>query len=109
MIQFQKEAKEAEYELQHEKHSIEVQKVRQQLDLSNAKSELAKAQATILHQSERIQHLESYQRQPPTERQFPSALELLNELHRRRRTKTREIDIEIILEILEGESDANLN
>jgi hypothetical protein len=44
------------------------------------------------------------------QRQFPTALELLNKLLKRRKKSTvREVDIEIILEILGGENNANLS
>lgn len=44
------------------------------------------------------------------QRQFPTALELLNKLLKRRKKSTaREVDIEIILDILGSENDANLS
>jgi hypothetical protein len=44
------------------------------------------------------------------QRQFPTTLELLNKLLKRRKKSTaREVDIEIILDILGSENDANLS
>ena len=44
------------------------------------------------------------------QRQFPTTLELLNKLLKRRKKSTaREVDIEIILDILGVENDANLS
>lgn len=117
---------------------MEVEKARWQRELSDARAELADAKVTMLNQGNRIrelergyslkpnpaesrlrleigelnQQLEAYkqQQQSPTERQFPTALDLLNKLLKRRKiSKVREVDVEIILEILGGENDAGLS
>jgi hypothetical protein len=44
------------------------------------------------------------------QRQFPTTLEVLNKLLKRRKKSTaREVDIEIVLDILGSENDANLS
>ena len=98
-----------------------VEKIRWQRELSDAGDELSDARATILKHSDRIRELErGYSLLPnPAEsklrveignlraeleaykRDLPTALELLNELlKRRKKSDVREVDIEIILEIL---------
>lgn len=58
LAQFKKEAKEAAAEIHREGQSIEVEKGRWQQQLSDARSELADAKATILKQSDKIRELE---------------------------------------------------
>lgn len=106
LAQFKKEAKEAAAEVHREGRSIELEKVRWQGQLSDARSELAEAKATILEQNNKIRELErgysfkpnpaesrlrleigelqaeleAYKQQPATEIELPEPADLLNQL-----------------------------
>jgi chromosome segregation ATPase len=129
LTQLKKEAKEAAAEIHAEGKSIELEKVRWQRELSDARAELADAKATILNQGNKIRELErGYSFKPnPAERrlrleigelqtqlsdlkqksatasELPEAADLLNQLkaHRKKSSATL-ADVEKILEILEG-------
>jgi len=58
LAQLKKEAKEAAAEIHTEGRSIELEKVRWQRELSDARAELADAKATILKQGNKIRELE---------------------------------------------------
>ncbi len=103
-----------------------------QQELSDAKSELKDAQATILNQGDKIRELErgysfkpnpvesalrleignlqaeleAYKQQPATELELPSPADLLNQLKTRRKRSTATLaDVEKLLEILEEGSN----
>ena len=58
LAQLKKEAKEAAAEIHREGRSIELEKVRWQQQISDAKADLADARATILKQGDKIRELE---------------------------------------------------
>lgn len=58
LAQLRKEAREAAAEIHREGRSIELEKVRWQQELSDARGEIADAKATILKQSDKIRELE---------------------------------------------------
>jgi chromosome segregation ATPase len=58
LAQLKKEAREAAAEIQREGRSIELEKVRWQQEMSDARGEIADAKATILNQSNKIRELE---------------------------------------------------
>ena len=70
LAQLKKEAKEAAAEIHREGRSIELEKVRWQQQLSDARADLADAQATALNQGNKIREMErGYSFQPnPAER-----------------------------------------
>lgn len=132
LAQFKKEAKEAAAEVHREGRSIELEKVRWQGQLSDARSELAEAKATILEQNNKIRELErgysfkpnpaesrlrleigelqaeleAYKQQPATEFELPEPADLLNQLKgRRKKSKAELADVAEILEILGGSDD----
>jgi DNA repair exonuclease SbcCD ATPase subunit len=129
LAQIKKEAKEAAAEVHREGRSIELEKVRWQRELSDARAELADAKATILNQSNKIRELErGYSLQPnPAEsrlrleignlqseladqkqksvaasKDLPEVADLLNQLKARRKKSRAELaDVELILEMIE--------
>jgi chromosome segregation ATPase len=129
LAQLKKEAKEAAAEIHREGRSIELEKVRWQQELSDAKAELADAKATILNQGNKIRELErGYSFKPnPAERQLrleignlqaelfelkqkstaaskdlPEAADLLNQLKTRRKKSSASLaDMKLILEMIE--------
>ncbi|MBE9093285.1 MULTISPECIES: hypothetical protein [unclassified Tychonema] len=133
LAQLKKEVKEAATEIHLEERSIETQKLRWQRELSDAKSELADAKATILKQGDKMRELErgynfkpnpaesalrleigdlqdeldAYKKQQPaTASELPEPADLLNQLKgRRKKSKAELADVEKILEILEGNDD----
>lgn len=72
LAQLKKEAKEAAAEIHAEGRSIELEKIRWQRELSDARAELADAKATILNQGNKIRELErGYSLKPnPAERRL---------------------------------------
>jgi DNA repair exonuclease SbcCD ATPase subunit len=132
LAQLKKEAKEAAAEVHREGRSIELEKNRWQGQLSDARAELADAQAIIVNQGNRIRELErGYTLKPnPAERrlrleigelqaqlselkqklatasELPEAAEILNQLkaHRKKSSATLP-DIEKILEIIGGDNE----
>jgi chromosome segregation ATPase len=130
LAQIKKEAKEAAAEIHAEGRAIEVERIRWQAELSDARAELADAKATILNQGNKIRELErGYNLQPrPVERRLrleigelqaklsdlkqksatasrdlPEAAEILNQLKsKRKKSKADLADLEAILEILES-------
>lgn len=130
LAQLKKEAKEAAAEIHREGRSIELEKVRWQRELSDARAELADAKATILNQGNKIRELErgfSFKPNPAESRlrleigelqaqlsdlkqksaaasqDLPEAADLLNQLKtRRKKSKADLTDLETILEILES-------
>jgi chromosome segregation ATPase len=128
LAQLKKEVKEAAAEIRAEGRSIELEKDRWQGQLSDARAELADAQAIIVNQGNRIRELErGYTLKPnPAERrlrleigelqaelselkqksatasELPEAAEILNQLkaHRKKSSATL-ADVEKILELLE--------
>jgi chromosome segregation ATPase len=130
LAQLKKEAKEAAAEVHREGRSIELEKVRWQRELSDARGELADAKATMLNQSNKIRELErgyslgpnpaerrlrleigelqaqiSSLKQKPAaaSRDLPEAAEILNQLKsKRKKSKADLVDMEVILEILEN-------
>ena len=133
LAQLKKQASEAAEEVHRSGRSIELEKVSGQQELSDAKSELKDAQATILKQGDKIRELErgdsfkpnpvesalrleignlqaeleAYkQQQPATELELLEPAELLNQLKTRRKKSTTTLaDVEKILEILEEGSN----
>jgi len=133
LAQLKKEVKEAAAEIHLEERSIETQKLRWQRELSDAKSELADAKATILKQGDKMRELErgynfkpnpaesalrleignlqaeleAYkQQQPATASELPEPADLLNQLKgRRKKSKAELADVAEILEILGGSDD----
>jgi DNA repair exonuclease SbcCD ATPase subunit len=133
LAQLKKEAKEAAAEIHREGRSIELEKVRWQQQLSDARAELADAKATILKQGDKIRELErgysfkpnpaesalrleignlqaeleAYkQQQPTTELELLEPADLLNQLKAQRKKSTATLaDVEKILEILEEGSN----
>ena len=129
LAQLKKEAKEAAAEIHAEGRSIELEKVRWQRELSDARAELADAKATILEQGNKIRELErGYSLKPnlaerrlrleigelqtqlfelkqksATASELPEAAEILNQLkaHRKKSSATL-ADVEKILEIIGG-------
>jgi chromosome segregation ATPase len=129
LAQLKKEAKEAAAEIHAEGRSIELEKVRWQRELSDARAELADAKATMLNQGNKIRELErgfSFKPNPAESRlrleigelqaqisdlkqksatasELPEAAEILNQLKaKRKKSKTDLTDLEVILEILEN-------
>ncbi|MEG4944919.1 hypothetical protein [Microcoleus sp. F4-D5] len=129
LAQLKKETKEAAAEVHREGRAIELEKVRWQGQLSDARSELAEAKATILEQNNKIRELErgysfkpnpaesrlrleigelqaeleAYKQQPATELELPEPADLLNQLKARRKKSGANLaDVEAILEMLEG-------
>ncbi len=133
LTQLKKEAAFAAEEVHRSGRSIELEKVRWQQELSNARAELKDAQATILKQGDKIRELErgysfkpnpvesalrleignlqaeleaERQQQPATELELPEPADLLNQLKTRRKKSTATLaDVEKILEILEEGSN----
>lgn len=133
LAQLKKEAAFAAAEVHRSGRSIELEKVRWQQELSDSKTELAEAQATILKKSDKIRELErGYNFKPnPAESalrleianlqaelsdlkqnsatasiDLPDAGDLLNELKStRKKSAVTLADVEKILEILEGGSN----
>jgi chromosome segregation ATPase len=133
LAQIKKEAKEAAAEVHREGNAINVERIRWQTELSDARAELADAKATILNQGNKIRELErGYSLQPnPAERRLrleigelqtqlsdlkqksaaaskdlPEAAEILNQLKaKRKKSATTLADVEKILEILEASSE----
>jgi chromosome segregation ATPase len=128
LAQFKKEAKEAAAEIHREGRSIEIEKVRWQQQLIDARGELADAKATILKQSDKIRELErGYSFKPnPKESalrleignlqaelsdlkqksvaasELPGAADLLNQLKAKRKKSSASLaDVELILEMIE--------
>jgi chromosome segregation ATPase len=130
LAQLKKQVKEHALEVHREGRSIELEKDRWQGQLSEARADLAAAQATIVQQKGKILELErGYTLKPnPAERRLrleigelqtelsdlkqklaaagkdlPEAAELLNQLKaKRKKSKTDLADLEAILEILES-------
>jgi chromosome segregation ATPase len=130
LAQLKKQNKEHAHELHLEENSMKLEKVRWQRELSDAKTELADAKATILNQGNRIRELErGYSLKPnPAEsrlrleignlqseladlkqksaaasKDLPEAANLLNQLKaKRKKSKADLTDLEVILEILES-------
>jgi chromosome segregation ATPase len=130
LAQLKKQNKEHAHELHLEENSMKLEKVRWQRELSDAKTELADAKATILNQGNRIRELErGYSLKPnPAEsrlrleignlqseladlkqksaaasKDLPEAANLLNQLKaKRKKSKADLTDLEVILEILEN-------
>jgi chromosome segregation ATPase len=132
LAQLKKQAAFAAAEVHREGRSIELEKNRWQQQLSDARAELADAQATILKQSDKIRELErgynfkpnpaesalrleignlqaeleAYKQQPATELELPEPTDLLNQLKTRRKKSTATLaDVEKLLEILEEGSN----
>jgi chromosome segregation ATPase len=129
LAQLKKEAKEDAAEVHREGRSIELEKVRWQRELSDARAELADAKATILNQGDKIRELErGYSFKPnPAERRLrleigelqaelaelkqkaaaanqdlPEAADLYNQLKTRRKKSSASLaDVELILEMIE--------
>jgi DNA repair exonuclease SbcCD ATPase subunit len=129
LAQLKKEAKEAAAEVHREGRSIELEKVRWQRELSDARAELADAKATMLNQGNKIRELErGYSLQPnPAERRLRleigelqaelaelkqkaaaanqdllEAADLYNQLKTRRKKSSASLaDVELILEMIE--------
>jgi chromosome segregation ATPase len=129
LAQLKKQVKEHAAEVHREGRSIELEKDRWQGELSEARSDLAAAIATIVQQGDRIRELErGYTLKPnPAERRLrleigelqselaelkqksataskdlPEAAELLNELKTRRKKSSASLaDVELILEMIE--------
>jgi chromosome segregation ATPase len=129
LAQLKKQVKEDAAEVHREGKAIEVERIRWQRELSDARAELADAKATILNQGNKIRELErGYTFKPnPAERRLrleigelheqlsdlkqksasagdlPEAADLLNQLKAKRKKSTATLgDVEKILEILEG-------
>ena len=130
LAQLKKQVKEHAAEVHRERRSIELEKDRWQGELSEARSDLAAAKATIVQQGDRIRELErGYTLKPnPAERRLrleigelqselaelkqksaaaskdlPEAADLLNQLKSKRKKSRADLaDLEAILEILEA-------
>jgi chromosome segregation ATPase len=130
LAQLKKQVKEHAAEVHFEGRSIELEKDRWQGELSEARSDLAAAKATIAQQGGKIRELErgySFKPNPAEQRlrleigelqtqlsdlkqksatagkDLPDAADLLNQLKtRRKKSKSDLTDLEVILEILEG-------
>jgi len=130
LAQLKKQVKEHAVELHREGRSIELEKDRWQGELSEARANLAAANATIVQQKGKIIELErGYSLKPnPAEqrlrleigelqtelaemkqnpvtaiRNLPEAADLLNQLKaKRKKSKADLVDLEVILEILEN-------
>jgi predicted nucleic acid-binding Zn-ribbon protein len=132
LAQLKKEAKEAAAEIHREGRSIKLEKNRWQQQISDAKSELADAKATILAQGNKIRELERGYSFKPNPKEsalrleigelreqladleqksvaatdLPEAADLLNQLKgKRKKSKVELADVKAILEILEGEGN----
>jgi len=128
LAQLKKQVKEDAAEVHREGKAIEVERIRWQRELSDARAELADAKATILNQGNKIRELErGYSFKPnPAERrlrleigdlqaelsdlkqksvaasELPEAADLLNQLKARRKKSRAELaDVEAILEMIE--------
>jgi chromosome segregation ATPase len=127
LAQLKKQAKEDAAEVHREGRSIELEKVRWQQQLSDARAELADAKATILKQGDKIRELErgyslkpnpaesalrleignlqaeleAYkQQQPAPTIELPDAADLLNQLKARRRKSRADLaDVELLLDL----------
>lgn len=127
LAQIKKEAKEAAAEVHREGRSIELEKVRWQQQLSDARAELADAKATILKQGDKIRELErGYSLKPnPAESrlrleignlqaeleaykqqqsaptiELPEPADLLNQLKARRKKSRADLaDVELLLDL----------
>jgi DNA repair exonuclease SbcCD ATPase subunit len=129
LAQLKKEAKEAAEEVHREGRSIELEKVRWQQQLSDARAELEEAKATILKQGDKIRELErgyslklnpvesalrleiaelrsqlaDLEQNPAPAIDLPEPADLLNQLKgRRKKSKAELADVTAMLEILEG-------
>jgi chromosome segregation ATPase len=129
LAQLKKQVKEDAAEVHREERAMEVEKVRWQRELGDARDELEDAKATMLKQGNKIRELErgyslkpnpaesrmrleignlqaeleAYKQQPATELELPEPADLLNQLKgRRKKSKADLADVEAILEILEA-------
>ena len=129
LAQLKEEAKEAAEEVHREGRSIELEKVRWQQQLSDARAELEEAKATILKQGDKIRELErgyslklnpvesalrleiaelrsqlaDLEQNPAPAINLPEPADLLNQLKgRRKKSKAELADVTAMLEILEG-------
>jgi len=133
LAQLKKQVKEHAHELHLEENSMKLEKARWQQELSDARTELADAKATMLHQSNKIRELErgySFQPNPAESRlrleigelqaelsdlkqksatagkDLPEAADLLNQLKAKRKKSSASLaDIEAILEMIEESCD----
>jgi chromosome segregation ATPase len=129
LAQLKKQVKEDAAEVHREGKAIEVERIRWQRELSDARAELADAKATMLNQSNKIRELErGYSLHPnPAEsrlrleignlqseladlkqksvaasKDLPEVADLLNQLKARRKKSRAELaDVELILEMIE--------
>jgi chromosome segregation ATPase len=128
LAQLKKQVKEDAAEVHREGKAIEVERIRWQRELSDARAELADAKETILNQGNKIRELErGYSFKPNskesalrleignlqaelselkqksvTATELPEAADLLNQLKTRRKKSTASLaDIEVILEMIE--------
>jgi chromosome segregation ATPase len=129
LAQIKKEAKEAAAEVHREGRSLELERVRWQQELSDARVELADAKATMLNQSNKIRELErgfSFKPNPAESRlrleigelqtqlsdlkqksataskDLPEAADLYNQLKtRRKKSNASLVDVELILDMIE--------
>lgn len=126
LAQLKKEAKEALAEIHREGRSIELEKVRWQQELSDARAELADTKASIFAQSNKIRELErgyslkpspkesalrleignlqaeleACKQQPATDFELPEPADLLNQLKgRRKKSKADLADVEVLLDL----------
>src|SRR4028119_2450345 len=97
LAQLKKEAKEAAAEIHTEGRSIELEKVRWQRELSDARAELADAKATILKQGNKIRELErGYTLKPnPVERRLRLEIGELQAQFETERASREKIEVEI--------------
>ena len=97
LAQLKKWAKEAADELRREENSMELEKVRWQRELSDAKHELADAKATILNQGNKIRELErGYSFKPnPAERRLRLEIGELRSQLETERADREEIETEL--------------
>jgi chromosome segregation ATPase len=130
LAELKKEVKEHAAEVHREGQSIKLEKDRWQGQLSDARAELADAQAIIVNQGNRIRELERgyslkpnpaesrlrleignlqaelselKQKSATAEKDLPEAADLLNKLKaKRKKSKTDLADLEAILELLQG-------
>ena len=78
LAQLKKEAKEVAAELHREERSMELEKTRWQQQLSDARTELADAKATILNQGNKIRELERGYSLKPNPKESALRLEIGN-------------------------------
>jgi hypothetical protein len=97
LAQLKKQTKEHAAELHREGRTMEVEKVRWQRELSDAKSELKDAKATILNQGNKIRELErGYSLKPnPAERRLKLEIGELRSQLETERADREEIDAEL--------------